>query len=97
MKGPDPDDLASAQARIDTAEALLAFAKANLANLELVAPFDGTVVELYLIPGQFVSPDEPVMLLADFPEWYVETDNLIEPSVINMMTTEGCNQPKSWG
>ena len=82
--GPDPDDLAAAQARIDTANAQLASAQANLANLELVAPFDGTVVELDLIPGQFVSPGEPVLLLADFSEWFIETDNLTEIEVVEV-------------
>ena len=86
QNGPDPDDLAAAQTRIDTANAQLASAKANLANLELVAPFDGTVVELDLIPGQFVTPGEPVMLLADFSEWYVETDNLTEIEVVEVST-----------
>ena len=84
LNGPDPDDLASAQARIDTALAQLTAAQANLANLELVAPFDGQIVELDLIPGQFVSPGEPVLLLADFSKWYVETDNLTEIEVVEV-------------
>jgi HlyD family secretion protein len=84
QNGPDPDDLAAAQARIDTANAQLAAAQANLANLELVTPFDGTVVELDLIPGQYVSPGEPVLLLADFSEWFVETDNLTEIEVVEV-------------
>jgi len=84
LNGPDPDDLASAQARIDTALAQLTAAQANLANLELVAPFDGQIVELDLIPGQFVSPGEPVLLLADFSKWYVETDNLTENEVVEV-------------
>lgn len=84
QNGPDPDDLAAAQARIDTANAQLASAQANLANLELVSPFDGTVVELDLIPGQYVSPGEPVLLLADFSEWFVETDNLTEIEVVEV-------------
>lgn len=99
--GPDPDDvdlaeasIAAAEARISTAEGRVSAAEANIAaaqaalnNLDLTAPFDGTVVNLDLILGQQVTPGAPVVLLADFSEWYVETDNLTEIEVVEV--TEG--------
>jgi len=84
LNGPDPDDLLLAQARIDTAEAQLSSARANLSNIELKAPFSGTIVDMNLIPGQFVSPGEPVLRLADFSVWFVETDNLTELEVVDV-------------
>lgn len=84
LNGPDPDDLLLAQSRIDTAEAQLSSARANLSNIELKAPFSGSVVDMNLIPGQFVSPGEPVLRLADFSVWFVETDNLTELEVVDV-------------
>ncbi|GAB4397061.1 MAG: hypothetical protein OHK0052_18980 [Anaerolineales bacterium] len=82
--GPDPDAVAAANARIKAAKATLAAAKSNLSNLELVATIDGTIVNLDLIVGQQVSPGEPVIQIADFSEWYVETTNLTEIEVVRV-------------
>lgn len=82
--GPDPDDVAAANARIKAAKAALAAAKSNLSNLELVATIDGTIVSLDLIIGQQVNPGTPVIQIADFSEWYVETSNLTEIEVVRV-------------
>jgi multidrug resistance efflux pump/predicted small secreted protein len=89
--GPDPDQVALIQARIDTAKARImaaqtsiAAAEASLKDLELKATIAGTVVKLDLIPGQRVSPGNVVIQLADFSQWYVETDNLTEIDVVNI-------------
>lgn len=91
QNGPDPDDVELAEVRIDTAEtrlqaaeAALAAAEASLADLDLVATIDGTVVAQDLIPGQQVTPGAPVIRLADFSQWFVETDNLTELEVIDV-------------
>jgi len=105
VEGPDPDDVAIAEARIATAEsrlasidaraglldariraaeASLASVQANLDNLDLTATIDGTIVELDLIVGQDVNPGVPVVLVADFSSWYVETDNLTEIEVVDV-------------
>ncbi|NUM43364.1 MAG: efflux RND transporter periplasmic adaptor subunit [Anaerolineales bacterium] len=96
--GPDPDDLALADARIAAAEqriataeqrlltgqATLAAAQANLENLDLVATIDGTIVTLDLIVGEQITPATPVVFIADFSAWYVETDNLTEIEVVKV-------------
>jgi multidrug efflux pump subunit AcrA (membrane-fusion protein) len=89
--GPDPDQVALIQGRIDTAKARIsaaqtsiAAAEASLKNLELTATIAGTVVKLDLIPGQRVSPGNVVIQLADFSQWYVETDNLTEIDVVSI-------------
>jgi HlyD family secretion protein len=82
--GPDPDSLASAQAREKAAETGLVAAKAALANRQLVAPFDGTVAQLNLKVGEQAAPGVTAVVLADFSGWIVETDDLTENEVPNV-------------
>lgn len=84
QKGPDPDAVASAEARIATAEAQLAAANADLEKLNLVATMDGKIVSLDLTPGQTVTAGLPLVELADFSEWDVETENLTEIEVVDV-------------
>lgn len=86
--GPDPDEVALAQARIGNAEAQLAAAQAALGTLEVRAPFTGTVVSLSMQEGQYVAPGVPVLLLVDFSEWKVETTNLTELNVVRIKEGE---------
>ncbi len=93
--GPEADDVALVEARIETAkvrlatsesrlitgEANLAAAKANLADLELVAPIGGTVTNLSLKVGEQVAPGAPALTVADISDWVVETENLTEIEV----------------
>jgi len=79
--GPDPDDVSIAEARIENAKAQLAAAEAALADLELAAPFSGTVSELNINASEFVSPGQPVLLLADLSHLQVETTDLGEIDV----------------
>jgi HlyD family secretion protein len=81
INGPDPDDVAIAEARLDNAKAQLASTEAALADLELAAPFDGVVSELNINPSEFVSPGQPVLLLADLNNLEVETTDLGEIDV----------------
>jgi HlyD family secretion protein len=76
--GPDPDLLRVAEERLELAQANLAAAEAALAETELRAPFTGALAMLSLTPGQRVSPNQTVAILADFGEWIVETENLTE-------------------
>lgn len=84
QKGPDPDAVASAEARIATAEAQLAAANAELEKLDLLATMDGKIVSLDLTPGQTVTAGLPLVELADFSEWDVETENLTEIEVVDV-------------
>jgi multidrug resistance efflux pump len=89
--GPDPDQLALVEAQISTANGRIAAAEsaiqageAALSDLDLVATIDGTLTRFDLIEGQRVTPGLPVAQLADFSEWYVETDNLTEIEVVDV-------------
>ena len=76
--GPDPADVAAAEARIANAEAQLAAAQSALDDLQLLAPFSGTISELYIEASEWVSPGQPVLVLADLSSLQVETTDLSE-------------------
>ena len=95
VDGPDPDDVALADARIASAEARISAAQVSintaqsaLDDLDLVATFAGTLVEFDLIVGEQVSPGQPVATVADFSQWFVETDNLTEIEVVEVSVAQ---------
>jgi len=79
--GPDPDDIAVSEARLENAQAQLTSAEAALDDLELISPFDGIVSELNINASEFVSPGQPVLLLADLDNLQIETTDLGEIDV----------------
>jgi multidrug resistance efflux pump len=86
--GIDPDDLALAQQRLLAAEAGVTAAQASLDRLELKAPFNGTITELDLAPGEQVTPNQPVLHIADLSELFVETTDLTENEVVSISSGE---------
>lgn len=79
--GPDPNQLALAQARLERAQASLTSAQAALDNLELKAPFAGVLSQLNVRPDEWISPGQTVLLLADLSTLRVETTDLSEIDV----------------
>lgn len=77
-------DAVPAQARVDSAKMQLQLAESAISELELKAPFSGTIIKVDLFVGENVTTDKDVMLLADISEWYIETDNLTEIEVVNV-------------
>jgi HlyD family secretion protein len=89
--GPDTDQLALANASVTNAQAQLAAAQKALSDLDLKAPFDGTMVSNSLKVGQFVSPSAPApVTLADLSEYDVETTDLTELNVVNIKIGSQC-------
>jgi multidrug resistance efflux pump len=84
LDGSDPDDITSAEARINAARDSLAAAQAALANLELKSTIDGTVVRQDLVIGQNINAGQPAMTIADFSKMYAETDDLTEIEVVDV-------------
>ena len=84
--GPNPDDLALAQARLDNAIAQLASAQKVLHNQEITAPFTGTVIEVNVTQDENVMPNQQIALLADLSELYAETNDLTEIDVVKIKT-----------
>jgi HlyD family secretion protein len=70
-----------AQARLKSAQDRAAAARASLLNLELKAPFAGTVSKVNFQSGEWVIPGQPVLTLADLDHLRVETTDLSELDV----------------
>lgn len=67
-------EVTAAQIRVKALESVIG-------QSNLLAPFDGTIVELYLNSGEMVSPGAPVLLLADLSTLQVKTTDLNEVDV----------------
>ncbi len=61
----DATDVAAAQAQVDKLQLALSEAEAALAGTELVAPFDGTILDTYVSVGDPVSASSSIVTLAD--------------------------------
>ena len=82
--GSSGGEKALAEAQFEAARANLAAARAALADVELLAPFDGTVAGLKVKGGETVSPGQVVVSLADFSGWIVKTTDLTELDVVKI-------------
>lgn len=60
-----PIRIKEAESGLDSAKARLSLAEANLKRCEVRAPFDGRVKSVALEKGQYVSPGQQVLVLAD--------------------------------
>ena len=78
QNGADPDEVALAEARLANARALSTAAETALADLQLRAPFAGTVAHVALKEGELVAAGQVGVVIADYSVWIVETDNLTE-------------------
>jgi membrane fusion protein YbhG len=61
-----------ARARMQTEEANLALARANLQDTRVVAPFDGTVLERLVEAGEVIAPGSPIVTFMDMTKPYVK-------------------------
>ncbi len=82
--GPRLEEVAVAEASVRQAEEALETARVALAETELKAPFAGTVADVTLEVGETVGPGAPVIIVADFSPWQVETDDLSELNVVHV-------------
>ena len=80
--GSDSGEKAVAEAQHEAANANLVAARAALADVELRAPFDGTVAGLKVKTGESVSPGQIAVSIADFSGWIVKTTDLTELDVV---------------
>ena len=77
-EGADPDEVKLAQVRLDIVQAALAAAEAKLHDLELRAPFAGTISDINIRKGEWVTPGQPILLIADLNGLHIETTDLNE-------------------
>jgi multidrug efflux pump subunit AcrA (membrane-fusion protein) len=79
--GPDTQAVSLAEAHLKNAQDRAEAARASLANLELEAPFSGTVTEVAIHSGEWAIPGQPVLVLADLDSLRVETTDLSERDI----------------
>jgi len=84
QKPPRAADVAAADADIAVAQADLDRAKAALADTELRAPFAGTISTVDVKVGEEVSPSAPIIRLADFSAWEIQTTDLTEINIVRV-------------
>lgn len=84
LDGPNAEQLAVLEARLNNARSQIASAESNLSNYELQAPFDGEVMDVNVSVNELVGPETPVVIVADTSQWYIETSDLTELEVVDV-------------
>ncbi len=70
--------------QIDLAKARVQQAQAALDEATLAAPFDGSIAEVTINPGEIAVPGMRLISLADVAQWEVDTDDLTEKDVVGV-------------
>jgi HlyD family secretion protein len=65
---PPPEQLALAQAQVNAAQAAVDVILAQIQKLELTAPFNGTVINRSVEPGEMALPAAPLLSLANLSD-----------------------------
>ncbi len=81
---PAAEDIAAAEANVKASQAARDLAAEQLSRAKLLAPFAGNVASLDLKVGEQVAIGAPVVRLADYANWQVETTDLTEINVVNV-------------
>ena len=76
--------VAQAQSGVTQAQASLAAAQNALSRASLTAPFGGTIADVNVEVGEIVAMSQPIVTLADFSGWLVETTDLTELDIVNV-------------
>ncbi len=84
LDGPDAEQLALLEARLNNAKAQVASAENNLANYELKAPFDGEIMDINVSVNEMVGPEGWAIIVADTSQWYIDTSDLTELEVVDV-------------
>jgi multidrug efflux pump subunit AcrA (membrane-fusion protein) len=86
--GPNPEEVALAQARLAAAEKALRAAEFALAEKKLAAPFAGKVLAIPGHESQWADPGEPVLVLADVSGWKIRVKDIKESEVIHLQALQ---------
>jgi HlyD family secretion protein len=81
---PRKAEIDAAEAQIQNAEASLQRAQRELEKTSLLAPIDGTVVEVDLEVGERIDTAHVAVRLADFSEWEIVTTDLTELGIVRV-------------
>jgi len=81
QNGPDPEAVELVQARLKNAQDQAAAVRASLDNLEMKAPFAGTITQVNFQSDEWVIPGQAIMALADLEHPRIETTDLSEKDI----------------
>lgn len=82
--GPDPETVALAEARVSNANAQVLSSQSALDEMEIKAPFDGTIGRLNVHSGDWVTPGQMILAMVDLKHMRVETTDLSERDVVKV-------------
>jgi HlyD family secretion protein len=86
-----PEVRQRADAQALQAKIALEIAQATLAQNTLVAPYDGTIASINVIPGEFVAQGQAVIALATLDNLQIETTDLSERDILKVKTGDTAN------
>jgi len=78
---PPAEKILAADSRVEQSRYALEVAKASLAQGTLLAPFEGTVVEVNISPGEYVQPAQVVIVIVSLENLQIETTDLSELNI----------------
>lgn len=78
LVSPPEEKIAIADANVEQMQSALEVVNASIAQGTLIAPIDGTVVEVNVSPGEYVQPAQVVVEIADLQNVRIETTDLSE-------------------
>jgi HlyD family secretion protein len=84
LEGATPEDIAMGEARVQSAQAAVDAAEAQLRQSQVYAPFDGRVGAVNVRLGELISPGVYAILLGDTSAMHVETTDLRETDVVRV-------------
>ncbi len=67
--------------KVQQAQAALEIAQATLAQGTLIAPYDGTVVKIDVVPGELVRPTQAAITIGTLDQMQIETTDLSERDI----------------
>lgn len=79
------NDIAHAEALVDSAKAVLA------SQSNLTAPFDGVIVSVDISPAETVTPGQAVIVMGDLSRYRIETTDLSERDVPKVQVGQDVN------
>jgi RND family efflux transporter MFP subunit len=83
---PPAEKILAADSRVEQKQFALEAAKAALTQGTLVAPFNGTVIKVNAMPGEYIQTSQVVLELADLSNLQIETTDLSELNIAAVKT-----------
>lgn len=85
LNGADETKMALLQESLTKAKSDYDAAKQGLSKIEIQAPFSGKIMHVFVEQGDTVIPGQPLIIIGDVSQWYVETTDLTELDVNNII------------